>query len=102
MNGRHPSPFPLPTQDAASVFIQAPKAPRSQLVRRNEGSLDTHRGASEASRARGTRLTTVSLEDKEANWREALAWGRREGVLEGQVRRRGPEGARADSKGGGG
>lgn len=30
--------------------------------------LGTHRGASEASRAGGTRLTTVTLEEKEANW----------------------------------
>lgn len=60
------------------------------VIKKNEGSLDTHRGAGEASRAGGTRLTTVSLEDKEANWRDALVWGRWEGALEGQARRRGP------------
>lgn len=43
---------------------------------KTEGGLGTHRGASEASRAGGTRLTTVSLEEKEADWRDALTWER--------------------------
>ena len=57
---------------------------------KNEGSLDTHRGASEASRAGGTRLTTVSLEEKEANWRDALTWGRWAGHTRGTDEKEGP------------
>lgn len=37
----------------------------SQLGTENEEGFDTHRGASEASRARGTSLTTISLEEEE-------------------------------------
>ena len=43
------------------------RGPWSQAVIENDGGLGTHRGASEASRAGGTRLTTVSLEEKEAD-----------------------------------
>lgn len=43
------------------------RGPGSQAVIENDGGLGTHRGASEASRAGGTRLTTVSLEEKEAD-----------------------------------
>lgn len=37
------------------------------MVMEKEGGLGTHRGASKASRAGRTRLTTVSLEEKEAD-----------------------------------
>lgn len=37
--------------------------------RREKQGAATHWGASKASRAGGTRLSTVSLEGKEANWR---------------------------------
>lgn len=40
----------------------------------------THRGASKASRARGTRLASVSLEGKETNWSGVPLWGH--GALE--------------------
>lgn len=43
---------------------------------KNDGGLGTHRGASEASRAGGTRLTTVSLEEKESDWRDVLTGGK--------------------------
>lgn len=60
----HPSPL---TQGNISVLIQSPKVPclMSQLGTENEEGFDTHRGASEASRARGTSLTTISLEEEE-------------------------------------
>lgn len=59
----HPSPL---TQGNTSVLIQPPKVPClvSQLGTENEEGLDTHRGASKASRTRGTSLTTVSLEEE--------------------------------------
>lgn len=46
----------------------------------NEVAFATHRGASKASRARGTRLASVSLEGKETNWSGAPLWGH--GALE--------------------
>lgn len=65
----HPSPL---TQGNTPVLIQSPKVPclMSQLGTENEEGLDTHRGASEASRTRGASLTAVSLEEEEEHFGE--------------------------------
>lgn len=56
------------------------------LEMEEEGDLGTYRGASEASRAGGTRLTTVTLGGGKG--RDAVTWGKRgEGGLEGGGRR---------------
>lgn len=95
-----PSPPSFPDSGPRLCPYAVSQGPGSHWVIENNGGLGTHRGASEASRAGGTRLTTVSLEEKEADWSGALGWGGTE--LEGKM---GPEehspGPRAgDSEGG--
>lgn len=68
----------------------------SQLGMENEGDLDTYRGASEASRTRGTRLTTISLEEKEANWKDVVTLGK---VTSGKGRDRGRDTKRRQGRG---
>lgn len=80
----HPSPL---TQGYTSVLIQSPKVPclLSQLVTKSKEGIGTHRGASETSRARGARLTTVSLEDEEDDFGEmSQHWERRGTGAKGQ------------------
>lgn len=95
-----PSPPSSPDSGRCHCPHAVTQGPGSQLVMENDRGLGTHGGPSEASRTRGTRLTTVSLEDKEAGWRVALGRGG-QGRVEGKM---GPEepsrGHRAGESGG--
>lgn len=63
--GHRPFAFSFLSSGRCLCPHPVPQGPGTQLVMENERGLGTYRGASEASRARGTRLTTVSLEEKE-------------------------------------